>query len=657
MAVLISSDLSKDIAGEPLLRGVSFKLERRDRMTIAGRNGAGKTTLLRMLSGQTAVDGGELVLEKGTRVALHDQRPPRERDLSLRDYVLSGCREPLELEAELAKLERSMAQGDERAIERYAGVQARFDAVGGYTWRDRAGGVIHGLGFAEPDLDRPLATFSGGELTRGSLARALASSPDLLLLDEPTNHLDMPSVAWLSEFMQRYQRSFILISHDREFLNEQIARVVSFEPEGIRQYAGNYDQYVRQRAEEEVLLENKARNQSREKERMERFVERFKAKASKARQAQSRAKQLAKMEDVEVIATRKVMRISFPAVPRTVNEVVRVTGLRKAYGDHVVFPGVDLFVQRGEKIGIIGANGAGKTTLLKMIAGELPADGGEIKIGSNVQVGYYAQHHAETLHPDQTVYEEVSRANPDALPSRVRGVLGAFLFSGDDVDKSVRVLSGGERARVALARLLINPGSLLLMDEPSNHLDLQSSESLAESLVEYDGTLVFVSHNRSLVRRLATRIWNIEDGAVETYPGTLDEYMYSMAQRRAIATPFDDKTIRDPRGNVAHKAAPPAKDDDKQRKRREAEARNAKNAKIKPLEKKVADLEERIAVLEAEQKTRSAELSDPAVYDDAPRRNKLLSDFQTAQDKLDELNPRWEAAMADLESAKAALVD
>jgi ATP-binding cassette subfamily F protein 3 len=348
------------------------------------------------------------------------------------------------------------------------------------------------------------------------------------------------------------------------------------------------------------------------------------------------------------------MRFSFPSTTKPVSEVIRVEGLQKAYGEHRVFDGIDVGVRRGEKIGIIGVNGAGKTTLLRMMAGELPHDGGTIKLGSGVVLGYYAQHHADTLDAGSTIYEVVQRAAPDASPNRVRSICGAFMFSGDDIDKPVKVLSGGERARVALARLCAAPGNLLLMDEPTNHLDLASSEALAQSLTTFDGTLVFVSHNRSLIRTLATRIWNVADGHVETYPGTLDEYMYSQAQR------LSGKDVgKSANTNSAGRGPKPEvrgpKVDDKERKRREAEDRQRRSTKLGPLEKQVAQLEERIGALEAEQKVRSVELADPTVYDDAARRNKLLSDYQSAQDKLDELNPRWEAAMAELEAARAQL--
>jgi ATP-binding cassette subfamily F protein 3 len=579
--------------------------------------------------------------------------------------ILSSVPGRAELDGRLAAAEAgleeaSRAGADEAtlldAAADIAELHDRIDHFERFFGEHEALTILAGLGFSPGEEARDIGEFSGGWKMRGVLAGLLFQRPDVLMLDEPTNHLDMPSVAWFSDFLKRWNRCFILISHDREFLNEQISQVVSLELEGIRTYPGNYEKYVEQRAEEETILAGKAKNLARERARLTRFVDRFRAQANKAKAVQSRVKWLEKMESVETYQKRGVMRFSFPPTSRTVADVIRVEGLRKAYGDHVVFPGVDLTVRRGEKIGIIGVNGAGKTTLLRMLAGELPHDGGAIKIGSGVEVGYYAQHHADTLDLGATVYEVVQRAAPDTPPARVRSILGAFMFSGDDTDKPVKVLSGGEKARVALARLLVAPGNLLLMDEPTNHLDLASSESLAASLGTFDGTLVFVSHNRSLIRTLATKIWNVEDQRVEIYPGTLDEYMYSMAQRRIAIATAQDAPRRDVRGAVPQSAVK-SRDDDKVRKRREAEARQKRSVKLGPLEKTVAQLEERISVLEAEQKARSAELADPRVYDEAARRNKLLSDYQAASDKLEELTARWEAAMAELEAAKANLGD
>jgi ATP-binding cassette subfamily F protein 3 len=665
VSLVVLEDLHLSFGAQAVLDGVGLRIGDRDRIGLIGPNGSGKTTLLRVLAGEQQVDRGSVQRARRVRVGYLPQDISVAGGKKLAEFVLASVPGRLDMDAELAAAEADLEDSQHSASDdelmdlaaRIADIHERIDHFERFFAEHEALRILAGLGFQTRDRDRDLSELSGGWKMRAVLASLLFQQPDLLLLDEPTNHLDMPSVSWLSEFLQRYRRAFMLISHDREFLNEQIARVVSFEPEGVRQYAGNYEQYVRQRAEEELILENKARNQERERDRMERFVERFRAQATKARQAQSRAKQLAKMEDVQVIATRKTMRIAFPDVPRTVNEVVRVEGLRKAYGDLEVFAGIDLRVSRGEKIGIIGPNGAGKTTLLRIIAGELEQTEGTVAIGSNVEVGYYAQHHADTLHPESTAYDEVARANPDASPTRVRAVLGAFLFSGDAVDKPISVLSGGERARVALARLLIKPGTLLLMDEPTNHLDLASSESLGDSLRDYGGTLVFVSHNRSLIRALATRIWNIEDGTVETYGGTLDEYMHSCRLRLDAAANGDGGSAGAPAAPAPEPESAPksTREDDKARKRREAQLRQLRSKRIAPIQKRIDSLESRIAELEDAQRGRSAELSDPDVYDDAARRNELLAAFQAAQDKLDELTARWEGAVEELERAEAEL--
>jgi ATP-binding cassette, subfamily F, member 3 len=664
MSLVVLDEVSLFFADRMIFDAVSLRLGHGDRLGLIGPNGSGKTTLLKVIAGDQEIDDGKVTRANGVRIGWLPQEIAVTGGRSLIDMILSSVPGRAELDRRLAdsehELEDATKQGaPEETLLELAGdiaeLHERIDHFERFFGEHEAQTILAGLGFAPGDEQRDIGELSGGWKMRGVLAGLLFQRPDVLLLDEPTNHLDLPSVAWFSEFLKRWNRCFVLISHDREFLNEQISRVVSLELEGLRTYPGNYEKYVAQREEEETILAGRAKNLARERERLTRFIDRFRAQANKAAAVQSRVKMLEKMESVETYQKRGTMRFSFPPTQRTVSEVIKVTGLEKAYGNHVVFPGIDLTVKRGEKIGIIGVNGAGKTTLLRMLAGELPHDAGSIKIGSDVQVGYYAQHHAETLDLTATIYEVVQRAAPETPPARVRSICGAFMFGGDDIDKPIKVLSGGEKARVALAKLMVKPGNLLLMDEPTNHLDLASSEALTASLGTFDGTLVFVSHNRSLIRSLATRIWNVEDRRVETYPGTLDEYMYSMAERRqAIAT--EQTAMRDPRGATPSKAASASsREDDKARKRREAEARAKRSARLGPLEKQVAQLEERIGSLEAEQKTRSAELADPTVYDDAARRNKLLSDYQSAQDKLEELNPRWERAMAELEAATAAL--
>jgi ATP-binding cassette subfamily F protein 3 len=665
MSLVVLDEVTLFFADRMIFGGASLRLGHGDRIGLIGPNGSGKTTLLKVIAGDQEVDDGKVTRANGVRIGWLPQDLSIAGGRSLIDMILSSVPGRKELDGRLAAAEVALEAASEDATTDdqtlldlaadVAEVHERIDHFERFFGEHEALTILAGLGFAPGDEKRDIGELSGGWKMRGVLAGLLFQRPDVMMLDEPTNHLDMPSVAWFSDFLKKWNRCFILISHDREFLNEQISRVVSIEPEGLRSYPGNYEKYVEQRAEEETILAGRAKNLAKERERLTEFINRFRAQANKAKAVQSRVKFLEKMESVEIYERRQTMKFSFPPTERTVADVIRVEGLKKAYGDHVVFPGIDLTVRRGEKIGIIGVNGAGKTTLLRMLAGELPHDGGTIKMGNGVHVGYYAQHHADTLDLGSTVYDVVQRASPDTPPARVRSILGAFMFSGDATDKPIKVLSGGEKARVALARLLVKPGNLMLMDEPTNHLDLQSSESLTASLATYDGTLVFVSHNRSLIRALATRIWNVEDQKVETYPGTLDEYMYSMAERRqAIAVEGDASAKRDPRGKLP--AAPvKTREDDKARKRKEAEERQKRNAKLGPLEKQVAQLEERISVLEVEQKTRSAELADPSVYEEAARRNKLLSDFQAASDKLEELTARWETSMAQLEAARRQL--
>jgi ATP-binding cassette subfamily F protein 3 len=663
MSLVVLDEVTVFFGDRMIFDAASLRLGHGDRIGLIGPNGSGKTTMLKVIAGDQEIDDGKVTRANGVRIGWLPQEISVAGGRSLIDMILSSVPGRKELDERLAQIEVTIEKATEEGrpeeeLLDLAGevgeLHERIDHFDRFFGEHEALAILAGLGFSPGDEHRDVAEFSGGWKMRGVLAGLLFQRPDVLLLDEPTNHLDMPSVAWFSDFLKKWNRCFILISHDRDFLNEQISRVVSLEIEGVRSYPGNYEKYVAARAEEETILAGRAENLARERARLTEFINRFRAQANKAKAVQSRIKWLEKMETVEQYEKRNTMRFSFPATSRVGAEVITIKGLKKAYGDHVVFPGIDLSVKRGEKIGIIGVNGAGKTTLLRMIAGELPHDGGTIKMGNGVEVGYYAQHHADTLDPMATVYESVQRAAPDAPVSRVRSICGAFMFSGDDVDKPTKVLSGGEKARVALARLLVKPGNLLLMDEPTNHLDLASSEALADSLKTYDGTLVFVSHNRSLIRTLATKIWNVEDQRVDTYPGTLTEYLYSMAQRRIAVAAADAGPMRNAKGSVPQPQMK-SKDDDKARKRREAEERQKKTSKVGPLEKQVAQLEERISVLEAEQKMRAVELADPSVYDDAARRNKLLSDYQGAADKLEEITARWETTMAQLETEKAKL--
>jgi len=676
VSLVVFDGVSLGFGKKSIVDNLGLRIGASDRIGLIGPNGSGKTSILRMLAGEQGFDRGNLRFARGVRVGYLPQDLAVAGGQSLAQFVVNSVPGRAELEGRLAEAEAELAaaqaasdageaEAHERLMEvaeRLADIHERVAHFDTHFTEHEALRILAGLGFQASDSGRDLSEFSGGWQMRAVLAALLFQQPDLLLFDEPTNHLDLPSVAWFAAYLKRYQRAFVLVSHDREFLNEQVGRIIAFEPEGIRTFTGNYEGYVKQRAEEEVLLENRAKNVAREREKTELLIERFRAQANKAAMVQSRIKALEKMDEVKLFERRQVMRFQFPECDRAGDVPLRVEGLRKVYGSRVVLDEVDLTVRRGEKIGIIGVNGAGKTTLLRAIAGEIPHEGGTIKFGNRVKVGYYAQHHADTLSGERTLFEEVSLQDATAGQTRVRSVLGAFLFSGDDVDKPIRVLSGGERARVALARLLIKPGNLLLMDEPTNHLDLESSESLAESLRTYDGTLLFVSHNRSFVRKLATRIWDVSGGKVETYPGTLDEYMDSSRRRRdgEVEAPKGERALSHGTGAKGQVAAAPvaaaaaAAGRSKLDRRREAEARNERNRALAPLRKRVAEMEARIGGLEQEQKQRSAALADPETYADEAKRRDLLAAYQRDADKLEELTGRWETTVAELEAAEAA---
>jgi ATP-binding cassette subfamily F protein 3 len=552
VALLIASDLRKDIAGKPLLGGVSFKLERRERLTIAGRNGAGKTTLLRMIAGEQTIDRGELSVSKGVRIALHDQRPPRERGMSLRDYVLSGCVEELAVERELSKLEREMTAGanQEALLDRYARAQARLESYGGYLWRDRATVMTHGLGFSDADLDRGLDTFSGGQLTRASLARALATSADVLLLDEPTNHLDIESLEWLEQTLVELDAAVMLVAHDRWFLEAVGTAVLELygpPPTRSRFFAGSWHAWRREQAAREIALGKAIDKQQAEIARMERFVERFRAKATKARQAQSRVKQLAKIERIERDPRdAATLEFSFKAPERSGRVIfelqdgrVQIEGAGANGGPLVLLDQIELWLERGEHVSLVGPNGAGKTTMIETLAERRPLGAGKLSTGHNVTVGYLSQH-AEELGaggaPGQSVVEAAARAT-GLTPGKARALLGRFLFSGEDADKPLEGLSGGERRRLSLAILMNGtprPPNVLILDEPTNHLDIESREALEDALSSFEGALLLVSHDRALLDAVGTRTIAIEDRSLRSYRGGWPEYVRVREQRQAV---------------------------------------------------------------------------------------------------------------------------
>ena len=602
MAVLIASDLAKDMAGNPLLRGVSFKLERRDRMTIAGRNGAGKTTLMRMLSGETSVDGGELVLAKGTRVALHDQRPPRERDVTLRDYVLSGRREPIELEAELRRLEDAMGRGED-VMDRYALVTAKYESVGGYTWRERATGFVHGLGFADRDFDRQLSTFSGGQLTRASLARALAAEADLLLLDEPTNHLDIESLEWLEETLKSLDTAIAMVAHDRWFLESVGTAVLELEAGRSRFFPGTWTQWRTEQAAREIALGKSIVKQQAEIARLERFVERFRAKATKAKQAQSRQKRLDKIEKItRDPKDKRSLGFEFKKPERSGRVIFELEDGRLQVGSppKVLLHEAELWLERGEHVSLVGPNGVGKTTLIDALVGRRPFDAGKLRTGHNVKVGYLSQHAEELEIGGARTVLEAAVKRTGLTPNLARSLLGRFLFSGEDVEKPLDGLSGGERRRLTLAILVAGDSNVLILDEPTNHLDLESREALEDALQGFPGSLLLVSHDRALLEAVGSRTVAIDDYTLRSFVGGWQEYWEWRQEQKAAGVDAGPPPaaanikIEAPKGSdpVSKDVAVPSKN---ARKREQL------------LEKAVEDAEAALAKLEEE-------LADPAAW-------------------------------------------
>jgi ATP-binding cassette subfamily F protein 3 len=551
MAVVIASNLRKELAGTVLFDGVSFKVERRDRVALAGPNGAGKTTLLRMLAGETEVHGGELAMQKGTRIALHDQRPPLQRGLSLREYVLSGAADLVATERDLRALEERMAGGEHgpEVLRRYAEAQARLEHAGGYDWRTRLTAVVRGLGFAEGDLDRQLDTFSGGELTRASLARALGGDPDLLLLDEPTNHLDVASLEWLENELSSLDAGIVLVAHDRWFLEATTTAVLELEAGRSTYFAGPWHEWRRERAMRLSAAQKESARLQEDIERLERFVARFRYKKTKARQAQAKLSQIGRLERERAqqaneiaLLTRRSRRLGFDFLnpARSGRTVAEVDDGRVAIGGRVLVDRVTFALERGEHVALVGPNGAGKTTLLRTLLGEREPDAGRMRLGHGVQPAYFSQQEIE-LDERHTVLESTQRATGLQRP-QAQALLGRFLFSGwDEHEKSVSVLSGGERRRLALAHVVASGANFLVLDEPTNHLDLESREALEAALEAFPGTILLVSHDRALVDAVAERTLALEDETVRSYDGGWADYVRRRDETAAQAPPPERK--------------------------------------------------------------------------------------------------------------------
>jgi ATP-binding cassette, subfamily F, member 3 len=626
MAIATATTIDVYAGGALLFADVSFKLEPRERMTLSGRNGAGKSTLLRVLAGERPPDSGSIALQKGARVALHDQRPPRDAAVSLGEYVFSGRAEMEETEAELARLEAAMAQGepDEETMRAYAAAQQRLEAGGGYRWRDDVLAVLGGLGFDEEAAGRRLSTFSGGELTRASLARALATRPDLLLLDEPTNHLDIPSLEWLERYLVELDAAVVLVAHDRWFLEAVGTSVLELEAQRGRFFAGPWHAWRKEQAAREIARGKAIERQEAEIERMERFVERFRYKATKARQAQSRLKQIEKIKRDGVKAEqrdRRNLRFSFVKPERPGRVVLKLVNSTIEVPDRTLLSGAELELERGEHAVLVGPNGAGKTTLIETLAGSREPAAGSVRTGHNVKIGYLSQH-AETAAGEGTVLDAAQRET-GLSGQKARDLLGGFLFSGADVEKSLEDISGGEQRRLSLAILVASGANVLILDEPTNHLDVESREALEDALSAFEGAVILVSHDRALLEAVGTRTIVCEGGELRSHPSGWAAY-----QRQ-----------RDEAAEAVASAAAAAK-----REARGVGKRRRPGAAAKSAERKASRLAEKIEAAEAELRSVEEELSDPAAWATPAKAERASERHEATKRELAELYEQWEEA-------------
>jgi ATP-binding cassette subfamily F protein 3 len=645
--------VQKQFGGKVLFKDCSLQIGVRDRVGLIGPNGAGKTSLFRMILGEESIEEGEILIAKGVKMGYLPQEVISFKGNTVLDEVLKSLTNIASLQDKMKILEEELSSMEdpkeqERLATEYGKLQERYTLLGGYGLEAEAKRILQGLGFKERDFDRLTDELSGGWRMRIALAKILLQSPDLLLLDEPTNHLDLVSLIWLEEFLINYPGAMVIVSHDRVFLNHLIDWIAEIEAQKIDLYYGDYDHYLEEKEARRQILEATHKTQQRKIEQTERFIERFRAKNTKSSQVQSRIKMLEKIERIELPEKKKEIRFHFPAPKRSGHKVVEVKNLHKSYGETVVYEGMSLHLHRGDKMALVGPNGAGKSTLLKILAGVLDFEKGEVILGKDVTRAYFAQHQFDILRPENTVFEELLSIATDESQTELRTILGTFLFGGDDIDKKVSVLSGGEKSRLVLAKMLLKPANFLLLDEPTSHLDISSRNILEMALKQFQGTICLITHDRHLINEIANKVVEINQGIPHLYPGNYDYYLYKKQQIQKGEVQEEVGAIRESPTPIKKKSSHKTKEE----RRKRAQEMDQFKRQLSGLEKRVQEVEK--SLHEATQKLDhlNQRLSDPNLYLNQQETYETVQTHKQIKEQVRELTQLWEFLALELEEVK-----
>jgi ATP-binding cassette subfamily F protein 3 len=646
------SHFHKQFGNKAIFKDCSFQIGARDRIGLIGPNGSGKTTLFRMILGEESIDGEEIRIAKGVKIGYLPQEVISLKGDSVLEEVLKGAAGITSLQDKMKILEEELSsmkdpKEQERLAKEYGKLQERYTVLGGYGLEADAKQILQGLGFKERNFTRATDELSGGWLMRIALAKILLQSPDLLLLDEPTNYLDLESLIWLENFLINYPGAMVIVSHDRVFLNHLIERIAEIEAQKIDLYHGDYDHYLEEKAARKQILEATYRTQQRKIEQTERFIERFRAKNTKSSQVQSRIKMLEKLERIELPQEKKEIRFQFPSPKRSGHRVVEVKNLHKRYDETVVYQGVDLTLFRGDKVALVGPNGAGKSTLLKILAGVLEFQKGEVTLGKDVTRAYFSQNQFDLLRPENTVYEELLSIATDESQTELRTLLGTFLFIGDEIEKKVSVLSGGEKSRLILAKMLLKPANLLLLDEPTSHLDIPSRNVLEMALKQFQGTICLITHDRHLINEIANKVIQIDHGIPDIYPGNYDYYVY---KKQLIETEEVQKDAE-----VVHVTPSPLKKSQsrtKEERRRRAQEMDEFRRRLSSLEKRFQEVEKSLHDATLKLDDLNQRLSDPNLYLNQKETYETVQTHKQTQELVKTLTQSWESLALELEEMK-----